>query len=282
MLRNDMSITASRLLAEVPDLEVHEARRLLLAAVGRGLDWLIGDPAVAATDAARFRVLAARRLEGEPLQYLEGSVQFGPISLACDPRALIPRPETERLWETAAALLPPERAAVIVDLCTGSGNLALALKHSFPQSRILGVDTSPAALALAQGNAERAGLHVEFIVGDLFAALPSALQGRVDLIVSNPPYVSTGEYSTLPAEVRDYEPVAALVAGPEGTEVLARIAADANTWLCAGGSIACEIGETQSERCLQLFAAYRPRIVLDLAGRPRYIVGSASQPRPVH
>lgn len=260
----------------MPDLE---KRRLLMAAVGHPEDgsWLLGDRFVDEETADRFRSLVAKRIAGEPLQYLEGTVEFGPIVIATDPRALIPRPETEGLWEIAAAAIPA--GAVVVDLCTGSGNVALACKFARPDARVVATDTSSDAISLAVENAARLGLDVEFLVGDLFGPLPGSLAGSVDVVVANPPYVSTAEFEQLPAEIRNHEPFAALVGGSTGTEVLARIAGGAERWLVAGGMLACEIGETQGQSCLGLFGRYRPEIRQDLAGRDRYVVGRAPEGR---
>ena len=147
-------------------------------------------------------------MAGEPLQYLEGTAAFGPWDLHVDPRVLIPRPETELLWEIAAALV--EAPKVIVDLCTGSGALAIALAKSFPEARILGTDLSADALDVAKENGDLHETSVEWCIGDLFGALPDDLRGNIDLLVSNPPYVAEHEYEGLPDDVRR-EPRMALV-----------------------------------------------------------------------
>jgi release factor glutamine methyltransferase len=274
MFAYGMHVTTAALLAEVPDLLGHEARRLLLVAAGEPASWLVGSPRVGLETADRFRSLVRRRRAGEPLQYIEGSVAFGPLELRADRRALIPRPETERLWELVVAETT-SAPSIVVDLCTGSGNLAVACKHSYPKATVYGVDISPAAIELAKANSAALELAVELLVGDLFGALPGHLKGKVDLLISNPPYVAEAEVDELPAEVRDYEPLRALVAGESGTEVLARIAHEATEWMAPRGVIACEIGESQGADCMRLFAAYDPRIELDLAGRTRYVVGHA-------
>jgi release factor glutamine methyltransferase len=135
---------------------------------------------------------------------------------------------------------------VIVDLGTGSGCLALALKHAFPEARVFGTDTSEEALSLAKENSALTGLDVEFLHGDLFGPLPGGLAGRVDLVVSNPPYVADAD--DLPPAVRDHEPRAALFAGPLGTEVLARIAEEAYWMVGVGGWVLCELGDGQAGR----------------------------------
>jgi release factor glutamine methyltransferase len=207
------------------------------------------------------------------LQYLEESTQFGPLDLLSDSRALVPRPETEQLWELAVEWVRADPPQIIVDLCTGSGNLALAMKHHFAAADVYGTDTSRDALELAQENASRTGLVVQWCEGDLFAALPSALSGRVDLLVANPPYLADGEAEDLPVDVRDHEPPGALFAGPRGDEVLERIAAKASRWLRPGGVIACEISEFRAPRAEEMFRQYAARVVVDLTGRPRFVIG---------
>jgi release factor glutamine methyltransferase len=277
-----MSTTASGLLAEASDLAEHEARRLLLVATGRSVLYLVGDPALSPEECRRFRALIERRRAGEPLQHIEGTVQFGPIELRTTSAALIPRPETERLWEICTERLAEFAAPTIIDLCTGSGNLALALRHALPESVVYATDLSGDALDLARRNATDLGLDVTLLQGDLFAPLPGALRGSVDLIVANPPYISEGEFLALPTEVASHEPEMALVAGADGLDVLRRIAQEAVDWLRPGGLVACEIGETQGEDCRDLFAAYDPQILRDLADRDRFVLGSAPMARDVH
>ena len=243
-----------------------------MAVTGRDLASLVLEPP-SALDQQRITELVARRDAGEPLQYLEGSVQFGPIDLLIDHRALIPRPETERVWEEAVTSLGVAGpGTVIVDLGTGSGALALALKHAFPDAQVFGIDISEDALALAKENAIQTGLDVTFLHGDLFEPLPKRLMGRVDLVVANPPYVAASELAGLPAEVRDHEPHAALVSGPAGTEILERIADEGFWWVGIGGWIISEIGETQGEPAHAAFFAFDREVRPDLAGRDRVLV----------
>lgn len=227
---------------------------------------------VAGGNPTRFAALVALRLRGHPLQYLEGTAAFGPLDLAVDDRVLIPRPETEQLWEMACRLVPHPR--VVLDLGTGSGALALAFAHRFPAARVVAVDASPGALEVASANGDRLGLAVEWLAGDLFDPLPAELEGAVDLLVSNPPYVAEAEWPDLPTDVR-HEPRQALVAGPRGTEVLERIAAAAPRWLAPGGWLACEIGETQGGWAREAFSAGLVDVEVrpDLTGRDRFVVG---------
>lgn len=266
---------ALQLLAETTQIPEHEAFRLLQSVLGVERAGIVANPEVPAAASLAFRRLVARRVAGEPLQYLEGSVFFGPITLRTDRRALIPRPETERMWELSVALIVDLDRPLIVDLCSGSGNLALALKAEFPDAQVVGTDISVDAITLAEENAVSLDLDVDFRVGDLFEPLDAGWREEIDLIVANPPYVESGEWKALPRDVRDHEPYRALVAGPTGTEILRRIAREASDWLRPGGHLICEIGESQGNDCREFFAAFEPQIVKDLAGRDRYVVGSA-------
>lgn len=224
-----------------------------------------------AADEADLESLVARRLAGEPLQYLEGSAPFGPWDLHVDSRVLIPRPETELLWEIAGALV--ESPNIVVDLCTGSGALAIALAKSFPDARVLGTDLSVDALEVARTNGDLLDTEVEWYPGDLFSALPEEVVGSVDLLVSNPPYVAEHEYGALPEDVRR-EPKLALVPGPTGLEVYERIAAELGRWLAPGGRFALEIGEAQGDALKLLFADFKPEVRKDLTRRNRFLTGS--------
>ena len=248
----------------------HESRRLLMLATGLDPASLAALAELSADQEARFQALVQRRLSGEPLQYIEGTVQFGPVEVAVDRRVLIPRPETEVLWERAvAALGEADENTVIVDLGTGSGALALALKHAFPVARVYATDVDVEALAVARSNVEGAGVTV--LAGDLFDALPFGMRGNIDLLVANPPYVANDD--ELPADVADHEPAVALFAGPEGDEILVRLAEQAFYWVRAGGWVFVEIGETQADRALELFGDFQCVIHDDLAGRPRILAG---------
>jgi release factor glutamine methyltransferase len=256
------------------ELPAHELIRLKMAAGKLSRADLAAGATLDASTEDRFNALVGRRLAGEPLQYLEGTVQFGPIEVAVDRRALIPRPETEVLWEDAVRSLGEAGpGTVIVDLCTGSGALALALKHAFPLARVFGTDIDSAALALAGENASRLGLEVSFVKGDLFEALGDELKGRIDLLVANPPYVAEDEWASLDGQITANEPRSALVAGPTGTEVIGRIADDAYWWLGIGGWLFCEIGAGQGPVADELFGSLDREVRQDLAGHDRYITG---------
>lgn len=238
-------------MTSIPD---HERRRLRAVA---------GDP-------ERLAELVRRRHAGEPLQYLEGTAPFGQFDLVVDPRVLIPRPETEGLWVIARTLV--DDPTLVVDLCTGSGALAIALAATFPGARVIGTDISASALDVARINGAAHSPDVEWAEGDLFDALDPSMAGSVDLLVANPPYVATSEWGRLPIDVR-HEPRMALVSGPTGLEVLRRIATESPAWLAEGGVVACEIGESQAEEVTEMFSGFASvRVLPDLAGRSRYLV----------
>jgi release factor glutamine methyltransferase len=213
--------------------------------------------------------LIARRLDGEPLQYIEGTAPFGPLDLLVDERVLVPRPETETLFEIATRMV--RNPEVIVDLCTGSGALALALKRVFPSAAVFATDISDEAIEVATENRHRNRLDVYLATGDLFDPLPASLLGEVDLLVANPPYVSEAEFEMLPDDVKR-EPRIALVAGKTGLEVIRKIAASASRWLRPGGVVVCEIGETQGPSAAGSFLDLPTVIRQDLTGRDRFVV----------
>jgi release factor glutamine methyltransferase len=189
----------------------------------------------------------------------------------------VPRPETERLVEVILELLEPIREPVMVDVGTGTGAIGLAVKRYRPESRVLATEVSPDAVEVASRNAERLRLDVEVVPGDLLAPLPSDLAGEIDLIASNPPYVTEEEYESLPEEVRA-EPYGALVGG---TEMHARLVRDAGWWLQPGGWLVVEIGADQGPEVRGLFEEHfeRVEVMPDLAGRDRIVRGRLASSR---
>ncbi len=196
---------------------------------------------------ARFRELVKRRSEGVPVAYLLGRREFYSLSFAVSPAVLIPRPETEfaviavldRLKQRTAT--HPTAAASIVDVGTGSGAIAVTVAKHAPTARVTAIDISPAALAVARSNAETNGVsdRVTFLEGNLLASLPP--QAEFDIVVSNLPYVSEGEYAELAPEVRQHEPQLALVGGATGTELIAQLIPQAAQRLHVGGWLILEI-----------------------------------------
>lgn len=245
-------------------LPEHERRRLFALVTGQRLTELRRTAQLTATQQALFDSLVARRRQGEPLQYLEGTVQFGPIELAVDHRVLIPRPETEYLLELVGDRPAP---VVVVDLCTGSGALALAMKRIFPGARVIGTDVSADALDVAAANGVANNLVVEWRQGDLFDALPPRVAGMVDLVVANPPYVAEGDWTGLPEDVKR-EPRQALVAGPRGTEIADKVLVEVQRWLAPSGEAWIEVGEDQARDLANRFLA---QVVLDQYGRDRFV-----------
>lgn len=222
--------------------------------------------------------MVARRAAGEPLQYVLGRWGFRTLDLYVDRRVLIPRPETEVVAGLAIdAAAGVAGVAVAVDLGTGSGAIALSLAaERWPHVEVWGTDRSADALAVAGANLAGLGRRaaaVRLVEGDWYAALPAELAGRVDVIVSNPPYVAPTD--PLPPEVGDWEPREALVPGPTGLEAIEQIVAGAPGWLAPAGVLVVEIGEAQGDAVRRLAEAAGlegATIHVDLAGRPRALV----------
>jgi len=229
-------------------LEAREARLLLAAATGFSEASVLAHPEreLPAAAEARFRELAARRVRGEPIAYLLGEKEFYGLTLAVNPAVLIPRPETELLVELALARGP----ASVLDLGTGSGAIALAIKRHLPAARVVAVERSAAALAVARRNALKLGLQVDFRHGLWFEPVAGE---RFDLVVSNPPYVAMGDAHLSQGDLR-FEPQAALVAGPEGLDAIREIVRGAPSHLNPGGWLLVEHGLGQDAAVRTLLA----------------------------
>lgn len=243
---------------------------LLADHLERSLPWIVahGEELV---DADAIRALLERRLAGEPLQYIRGTTEFYSRQFFVDDRVLIPRPETELLVEAALARAP--QGARIVDIGTGSGCIAVSLALERSDLRVVAVDRSLAALAVARRNRDALGARVALAASDVLAAL----EATFDVIVSNPPYISAREVEELATEVRDHEPRMALTPGPRGTEVIEQILAQAR-----GAMVLLEIGFGQEAdvRKVATAHAYEVETVLpDLAGIARVVVLSAHHGR---
>jgi len=210
-----------------------------------------------------------QRCHGVPLQYLTGEQQFFDLVLGVAPGVFVPRPETEVLVERALEVLPDR--GTVVDVGTGTGAVALAIKRFRPAASVWATDVSVDAARVARANASRHGLGIEVVPGDLFSKLPGDLRGGVDLVVANPPYVTREEYADLPAEVRA-EPYEALVGA---TDVLRRLVEEAPTWLAPGGWLAMEIGASRGEEVRRLMTERFEgvEVLPDLAGRDRVVRG---------
>jgi release factor glutamine methyltransferase len=257
-----------------------EARWLVERATGLGPAEVLTRLDEPATErgATHVHAMAARRASGEPLQYAMARWGFRSLDLYVDRRVLIPRPETEVLAQLALDECRRLDAAVAADLGTGSGALALALAAERPGLEVWGTDMSGDALAVARANLAglgRAATRVRLAAGSWFGALPAELAGRIDVIVTNPPYVSEAEMAELPAEVRDWEPREALCSGPTGLEDVEQIVSEAPGWLARPGSLLVELAPHQAAtaRAQALRAGFASATVWpDLAGRDRIVL----------
>jgi release factor glutamine methyltransferase len=235
--------------------------------------WLIAHEtsAVPAKAAAALSGLVARRLAGEPMQYIAGEAEFRGLPFLVNSHVLIPRPETEHLVEKAVALAANFHSARILDVGTGSGAIAISICHEYPDAIVTATEISPPALALARRNAERLGFadRIRFLEGDL---LDPVAGERFDLIASNPPYVPERDHPSLSVEVRDFEPAQALFAGEDGLAVYRRLIPAAFSALAPGGILAMEIGFGQELAVGAMLAASgftQIEFTADLQGIPR-------------
>lgn len=247
-----------------------EAEKIVLAAFGKDRLWLFTSQRneAGAEELERAEELLSERLSGRPLQYVLGKAYFMDLELFADERVLIPRQDTELTAETAAEWMekrfgaagrifdahssedpdPAEKdpAPRILDLCTGSGALAVYLKRRFPFADVTASDISPEALEIAGLNASRYDCYITFVLADLLGdGSEGPLSGPFDIIVSNPPYIPTGDIPGLMADVKDHEPLLALDGGEDGLDIVRRIIKEAPKRLSPGGLLLIEIGEDQ-------------------------------------
>jgi release factor glutamine methyltransferase len=222
-----------------------------------------------------FRGLVRRRVEGCPVAYLVGHKEFFALKFEVSPAVLIPRPESEFVVMECLRLARDMAEPRVLDIGTGSGNIAVAVARQYPGARVTAVDLSPEALAVAARNAARHGVaeRVRFLEGDLFGPVPVGEQ--FDFVVSNPPYIAREELGGLPPGVRDYEPHLALDGGPLGYAVFDRLVADARHFLRPGGWLIVEIGAPQegpARQKIQAHAGYElAPSIHDYSGHPRVL-----------
>jgi release factor glutamine methyltransferase len=260
---------------DTPDLD---ARILLAEALGVDASALALRPhePLGAEGAARLAGYAARRLAREPVARILGRQEFWGLPFRLSPETLVPRPDTETVVEAALAAVPDRRAPLrILDLGTGSGCLLVALLHELPNAHGIGADRSPGALTAARANARLNGVggRAAFAASDWGATL----DGRFDLVVSNPPYVASRIIGELAPEVRDHDPLGALDGGPDGLDAYRAILADAGRLLVPGGRLVAEIGFDQEEAVRALVADAGlavERVAQDLGCHPRAVVAS--------
>ncbi len=276
----DVAKDAARRLGDAGISDAREqARRLVEQASGyEGGEYFVGLTKVPAQrQMAYLDSMLARRLAGEPLQYVLGRWGFRGLDLMVTPAVLIPRPETETLAGLAVAELarrnPP--GGLAVDLGTGSGAVGLAVAAECETARVELTDVSVEALAVAQANLAglgRAAVRVSAHLGSWFEALPESLIGTVDVVVCNPPYVC--DHEELPSEVAEWEPTMALRGGPDGLDAVRRILADAPRWLSPGGSMLLELAPDQMDAAAAIARAGGLAVEAvhpDLAGRDRVL-----------
>lgn len=276
---------------------IAEARRLLeqagIESAGQEAFWIVEhvlrlpahhvvadrDRVLSPVELAAAREMIERRVGREPLQYILGTQEFCGLEFDVNPAVLIPRPETELLVEYVAQRIAAARQATIVDVCTGSGCIAVAIARMRPQARVIATDLSSPSLAVARQNAIRHGVgeRITWLEGDLLGSLAEQeLEGQVDVIVSNPPYIAEAEWATLQPEVKLFEPRGALVAGPQGTESHERLLQESGRYLSPGGAVIMEIGAGQARairRIVDQIPGYRfHRLVYDEAGLERVVI----------
>jgi release factor glutamine methyltransferase len=265
---------ASALREAARRIDASEAGVLLAHALGVPRARLVAhaERPLGTADDRRFAGLVERRAAGEPVAYIVGEREFWGLALRVTPAVLIPRPETELLVERSLALLPPETPLDVLELGTGSGAVAIAIARERPRANVVATDVSAEALEVARGNARTHGVRVAFACGDWLAAAGGK---RFDLIVSNPPYVASGDPHMTRGDLR-FEPPGALDGGPDGLDSLRRIILDARAALQAGGRLALEHGYDQALACRALLVGAGYDAVADfadLAGHPRVSVG---------
>lgn len=251
-----MTVSIERAIEEgaaiLRDAAVDEARRetasLLAHVLDRDRGFLIAhsDDSLPDEQYQTFSDLISRRSRGEPLQYITGRREFFKLDFEVSPEVLIPRPETELIVEAAVELCKADPAPIIADIGTGSGCIAISILHELAAAVAVAIDISPAALQVAQRNAERHRVHgrLTLVESDCFAAV--CVKKPFTLIASNPPYVSDDELEHLPREVR-FEPRAALAGGPDGLSVIRQLLSEARPFITSGGYLVFEIGFGQSE-----------------------------------
>jgi release factor glutamine methyltransferase len=222
----------------------------------------------------RYAAAVDRRVAGEPLPYVTGLAGFRRLTLGCDRRALIPRPETEGLVELVLARVPSGR---IADVGTGSGCIALALADEGRYDLVVGVDRSRDALGLARENRARTGLPIALLLGDL---LQPFRDGSLDAVVSNPPYLTEAEHAALDRSVRDWEPMGALASGPDGLAATRGLVRDAVRVTRPGGWLAVEVDESRAPEVVRLTRGsgwIDGTVHIDLFGRARYVLARRSE-----
>lgn len=288
-VRELIALTSDWFAARGVDAPRLNAERLLGEVLGLSrIDlYLNHDRPVTPEELARYRELVRRRAAGEPLQHLLGEVEFYGRPFKVRPGVFIPRPETELLVETAVGLLRDERMSLVspvaLEIGCGTGVVGVTLALEVPRLRVWCSDVNEAAVALTRRNARRLGAasRLTAAAGELDTPFPRELRGKADLLVSNPPYVRSGEIPGLQREVRDHDPHTALDGGEDGLRFYRAIASRLGRWLRPGGGVAVEIGADQAEAVCGILAAAgvrEPQVRRDYSDRPRIVWGRLDGP----
>lgn len=243
-----------------------EAELLLAEALGLSRASLLArlaDPMDSA-QSARFAAMVARRAQREPIAYILGHKEFYGIDLLVDRRVMIPRPETELLVDLAlnALKLVAHPTPIVADVGTGSGAIALAMAMHAEHARFIGIDASPDALVVAKLNARRLGIEdrVEFVLGDLL----EPVEGQVDIVTANLPYIPRKRFDHLPREIRHYEPRLALDGGPDGLDIIRALLTQIPKRVARAGIVFLEISEEQGREALETAFAFFPKVIAKL------------------
>lgn len=275
-----------RLWSLVPNAD-SEAEMIVEHVLGRDRAHLYANPSALITHDqwAQIDEVVERRRTMEPLQYLLGSQAFRRIEVLVGPGVLVPRQETEIVVEHALSKIASIESPKVIELGTGSGAIAASIIDEMPSARVWATEKSPEALIWAHRNLDPLA-NITLLQGDLFEPLDASIRGTVDLVVSNPPYLSESEIEESPADVRDYEPRVATVAGPTGIEVSARIVRESPGWLRPGGWLVMETSEARWPELAELLKRdfVDVQCLPDLAGLLRVAMapwGRDSQNLPV-
>lgn len=267
------ALTATRLaLADVTESAQAEAETLLMEVLRcQRSDLFIRPEPLSEDEARRLESMIRRRRDLEPLQYITGRAAFRRAEFEVGPGVLVPRPETEMVVEHALALLPSTGGARVIDIGTGSGAIAACIALERPAVSVLATEVSGQAAAWAQRNFARLGVSVQLFEGDLFCDM----RGPFDLVMSNPPYLSSDEVLDLPFDVATHEPRIALTAGPTGLEVPGRIIEQASTRLAPRGALVMETSPTHASELVSLFERAFVDVLVhdDLGGNARIVTG---------
>lgn len=277
--------TADYLARKGDDHPRRSAEWLLSAATGLSRIELYAfhDRPLSPDERSAFRAAIERRAAGEPLQYVTGEMPFRHLVLKVERGVFIPRPETEILVDAALEALSGLEAPLVADLCTGSGAVAVSIAYEHPGAVLVATDVSEQAVTAARRNSLYAGVaeRVQLFQGSLFEPVSREFLGRMDVVVSNPPYIPTGMVRGLPEEVLGFEPMAALDGGADGLDVARMIADEAIEWLKPGGLLAMEVDETRAQAMAEeMHSGYEcVEVRKDLTGRDRIVVGNKREAR---